>query len=287
MTPFATRTATHVIAVGQITRIDRSVVAAAYVCLGGYLSGASPASQLVVRAAAVVLLIVSFGNVVNDCADVDADTIAKPSRPLPAGTLSKRFAACLACTLAISGVLMATTLHVNATCVAVGAVFLAGAYSWWLKGTLLLGNLAVAILVAGTVLYGGIATGAVPPAVIYTSMLILLYVLAQEVLFTLEDEEGDGLAQVGTTANRLGPARTLTLYRGLTVGMVFVALLPSVLGIAPRVYLYALVPCIIAPTLGVIALLWGRPNPMMVQRAVRLSRVVWLSGFVPMAFLRG
>jgi geranylgeranylglycerol-phosphate geranylgeranyltransferase len=287
MMPLMSRAPARVIALAQITRIDRSIVAAGYVCLGGYLAGAGPFSRPVIRGALVVLLIVCFGNVVNDCADVAVDTLAKPSRPLPAGAISMRFATWLAGFLAAGGVLVATTLHVRAVFVAVAAVFVAGAYSWWLKGTLLLGNFAVALLVANTVLYGGIAARLVPPAVIITSALILLFVLVQEVLFTLEDEEWDRLARVGTTANRLGPARTLALHRALGAAIIVVAFLPALLGIAPHAYLYALVPCVIVPTIGVLMLLRGTPSSATVRRAGWLTRLVWISGVVPLALLRG
>lgn len=276
----------RLVALARITRIDRSALAAVYVCLGAYLAAGSPFAPQVLRAAVVVLLTVCFGNVVNDRADIVADTMFKPWRPLPSGVLSLRAADALAALLAVSAVAIAMTVNGPSAVTAVAAVVLSGAYSWWLKGTLLLGNLAVGILVAGALLFGGLALESFTPALSVAAMMALVFVVTQEVLFNLEDEEGDRAAGVRTTATRLGPARTITVHRALALAMVAVSLAPAALGIASRTYLYCLVPCIIAPTLVLLRMLSGTPTTATVERAGWITRFIWVSGIVPTVLLR-
>jgi geranylgeranylglycerol-phosphate geranylgeranyltransferase len=249
--------------------------------LGGYLAGSSPLDSAVVRAAAVVLLIVSFGNVVNDCADVDVDSHAKPDRPLPSGAFSVRQAHWLAAALTVASLCIATTLGVLAVELALGAILLAGAYSWALKDTLLLGNAAVAALDASIVFYGALAAGRLSTLVTVIGALTLLHVFGQEVLFNLEDESGDRAAGLRTTATRLGPTRTLAVYRALAVLFIAAVVLPGVMSAVPPQYLYAAIPCIVFPMIGVLATLTLPLTPHKLRRAGWLTRVVWLSGLLP------
>ena len=57
---------------------------------------------------------------------------------------------------------------------AAGTVTLAAAYSFWLKNTLLLGNVAMAVLVASIPVYGAMAAGRVTLAVLAAVWLIWL-----------------------------------------------------------------------------------------------------------------
>jgi geranylgeranylglycerol-phosphate geranylgeranyltransferase len=169
---------------------------------------------------------------------------------------------------------------------AVAAILLSGAYSWWLKETLLLGNIAVGVLVASALLFGGLAARNLTPALIAAAAMALVFVIAQEVLFNLEDEAGDRAAGVRTTATRLGPTRTLTMHRTFALGTIGVSLAPVALGMASRSYLYCVVSCIMLPTFVLLRMLAGTPNAATLERAGWLTRFIWVSGIVPTLLLR-
>jgi len=170
--------------------------------------------------------------------------------------------------------------------VAAGAILLSAAYSARLKSTLLLGNMTVALLVSAVLVFGALVAGGTNPTVWTAACITFTYIVAQEVLFTLEDEHEDRAAELHTTATQLGTVRTARLVRALLVLFVLAALAPWVRGQASLVYGAALLVVSVAPA----AVLWwwlrAPVQPLRVARAVRLSRLLWVTSFVPLALLK-
>ena len=272
----------------QITRLDSCVVAMLYTLLGAHL--AAGASQILapraLHASAVVFLVVAFGFVVNDYRDVVADRHGKPERPIPAGRVTPAAARHLSLVLAGSALLLASWLGPLMLAIALGTVLLSGIYSYYLKGTMLLGNAAMAVLNGSIVLYGALAVGTVPPTVWAAGVLILLYTFSQEILYDVEDEEGDARAGLRTTATGLGRDTALALYRGCALGFVLAALVPWYLGIASERYLYAVAICSVLPTLAVVLMLSIRVDARTIRYAVYLTWYVWFTSVIPIVLLR-
>ncbi len=274
----------------QLMRFDRPLCAAALTLLGAWLAAPTATSTLwsarVLLAACVVGLITAFGFVINDCCDLAVDTLGKPGRPLPSGRIAPTTATRFAWALASAGVLLALLLGRSATQFALGAVALSAAYSFRLKSTLLIGNATVAVLVAMVIVFGAVMAGGATPAAWLAAAMTLCYVTAQEVLFNLEDEAQDRAAGLRTTATRLGTAGTARLLRGLLLVFIAVALLPVVASEAHGAYLPTLVVLTLAPVLAMLLMLRAPLGAVAVARAARLSRLVWVTSFVPLALLR-
>ena len=276
----------------QLMRFDRPLGAAALTLLGAWLAAPLPmrASTLwsapVLLAACVVGLITAFGFVINDCCDLAVDTLGKPGRPLPSGRISHAVATHFAWSLAGAGLLLAVTLGRSATLFALGAIALSAAYSYRLKSTLLIGNAAVALLVGMVILFGAVMAGGATPVAFAAAVVVFCYFTAQEVLFNLEDEAQDRAAGLRTTATRLGAKGTARLLRGLLLLFIAVALLPVGLGIAHGFYLAAVVALTLVPVLVMLRVLREPLGAAAVARAASLSRIVWLTSFVPLALLR-
>lgn len=300
MTPIRTAAASDhrppagpALALWQLMRPSRPAAAAAYALIGAWLGAAAPArlwSVDVFVAAGVVALITAFGFVINDVRDIPVDRIGKPGRPLPSGRVSAAAAGRLAWSLALAGLLLSTTLMpAHGSWPVLGAaatIALGAAYSYRLKATLLLGNATVALLVASTLCYGAGIAGSVGRPVLLAALLSFVFVLAQELLFNLEDEDEDRAAGLRTTATRLGPARSLALLRGLLLAVILVGLMPVPLGLAPPAYALALGPCIVLPTWWLRRCL-REPLPQAGrQAAARFSRLLWLTSVVPLLLLR-
>jgi 4-hydroxybenzoate polyprenyltransferase len=166
------------------------------------------------------------------------------------------------------------------------AIVASALYSLRWKNTLLLGNASVAVVVAAVLPYGALAAGAITPAVWIAALLTGLYVLAQEALFTLEDEATDRAAGLATTATRLGAPRAVRWVRALFAAFAVAALLPWWLGVASDRYALAVAALTVAPTLALIWQLRGPLRPLAVAGAARTSRYVWLTSFVPLVLLR-
>jgi 4-hydroxybenzoate polyprenyltransferase len=272
----------------ELMRIEKPLATAAYALLGAWLGGAGPpAAPRALLAALVVALVTAFGFVINDCRDLAVDRIGKPHRALPSGRVSlpaaNRFAWALAAAAAAAGL----ALGPGPAAVALAALALSAAYSYRLKGTLLLGNAAIAVLVAAVLVFGAQVAGRVTSAVLLAALITLPYIVAQEALFNLEDIDEDRRAGLATTATRLGPEATVRLVRALLVAFVALALLPVPLGRAAPAYLTAAACCAVAPAALLLGLLRGGAGSAdRVSRAVRWSRLVWVTSFLPLALLR-
>jgi geranylgeranylglycerol-phosphate geranylgeranyltransferase len=272
----------------RLMRAEKPLCAALFTFLGAWLAAPLPAlwSAPVLLAAACVGCITAFGFVINDCCDLAVDTLGKPDRPLPAGRVSLRSARRLAWAWAAAGVAIGAGIGPLPLLWAVGAVALSAAYSLRLKSTLLLGNATVALLVAGVLVFGAVVNGGPTHAVWTAAAITFSYIVAQEALFNLEDVDEDRAAGLRTTATQLGPDRTARLVRVLLIVFAAVALAPWGAGSASATYAGVLGAVSLAPA----GLIWWWLRPPLdrraVARAVRLSRLVWVTSFLALALLK-
>jgi len=275
-------------AVLRLMRVEKPIGATFFTFLGAWLVAPLPAlwSLPVLTASASVFCITAFGFVINDCCDLKVDSIGKAYRPLPAGQVSARAAERLAWSLAVAGLALGLLLGALPGAIAAGAVALSALYSYRLKSTLLLGNASVALLVAAVLVFGAVVAGSPRPTVWIAAAVTASYVVAQEALFTLEDEAGDRAAGLTTTATLLGTERTARLVRALLLLFAAIGLTPWMTGAAGGDYAAALTAVALVPT----ALLWwwlrAPVQRQRVSRAVRLSRLVWVTSFLPLALLK-
>lgn len=272
----------------RLMRVEKPLAAAALTGLGAWLAGPEAALLWgrVAAGALCVFFLTGFGFVINDCCDLRVDAIGRPARPLPARRASLRTARVLAATLAAAGLAIGVALGGLATAFAVAATVLGALYSVRLKNTVLWGNACVALLVAAVPPFGALLVGTMPAAVWIAAGICFAYILAQEALFTLEDEAADRAAGLRTTATVLGVEAAARLVRGLLAVFFVVALAPWALGLAPALYPVVLAAVSLAPAVVLIAWLRSPPDRMRVARAARLSRWIWLTSFLPLALLR-
>lgn len=272
----------------ELTRFERPLAAAMYTFLGAFL-GAPQNGIPVARvslAAIVVGMVTAFGFVINDYCDVPVDTIGRPHRPIPSGRVSLRAAAAFASTLVVLALAVSAFLGLRLAVIAAAALALSGAYSYRLKSTLLLGNAAVALLVATVLVYGAMAAGEITSAVVAAAAITFTYILGQEALFNVEDEEQDREAGLRTTATVLGVERGTRLVRTILWSFVAIALGPWAFGYASLSYLAALTIVVLAPTAFMLRAIRPPVSREGIVQAAKLSRLVWLTSFIPLAMLR-
>jgi len=275
-------------AVVELVRPSKPIAASLFTLLGAYL--AAPPAQVLstpaLLAASVVLLVTAFGFVVNDCYDLAVDRAGKPCRPIPSGRVSSRWAAGFAGLLALAALALSAGLGWGFAMIALGAVALSWGYSYRLKNTLLLGNAAVAVLVVASLVYGAMAAGA-PGAAVWTAAAISFpYIVAQEALFNLEDEDQDRAAGLRTTATRLGADGTARLVRAVLALFIVAALAPVALRLASAAYVMAALVLLVLPAAFFLHTLRAPLSRMAVARAAKLSRLVWAASFVPLGLLK-
>jgi geranylgeranylglycerol-phosphate geranylgeranyltransferase len=184
----------------KIIRIQNSLIAGTAVLLGYWLSRSelSLVSLLLLFISAVAAT--GFGNVINDIRDIKSDTISHPDRPLPRGelTISGAWTYCLI--LIITSIICSFNISKTHGFATLFPLILLSIYSYFLKGTPLVGNLVVATLVAYSVLYG--ALGAIGfTTLIIPAILAFLLNFSREIIKDVQDEAGDRAALVTTSAS--------------------------------------------------------------------------------------
>lgn len=272
----------------EVTRFTNSLYAGGYTLVGAYLAGGLAAEWAAAPwlAAAVVGLVVAYGFVINDYVDVEVDALGKPHRPIPAGRLARRDALRFAAALSGTALVVAALLGLGMALFAAATIAVATIYSFALKGTVLVGNACMGLLIAAIPLYGALAAGGITPAVWVVAGLMWLFDFSHEVLKTTADHAGDRAAGLTTVATALGVDGAVRVFQLLALLFCAVALLPWPLGFATWAYAAALLPCALLPTLGVIVLLWRSTDEAAITLALKIMRYMWVSNLLPILLLR-
>ena len=258
-----------------------------YTLLGFALSGSVllPSAQVTGIAALALLLIVCFGFVVNDYADVELDRLSKPERFLPSGRVTLPQARLLAVLMATVVLLLSGWLEHSLQLLIWSNLLLTTAYAFWLKRTPLLGNLTIAYLNSSVIMFGALAGSGPNSRVWSVALIVLLYSVAQELLYTVDDYAGDRDAGITTTAVVLGVEPTLKLFRLCIMLAVLTALLPLYLGFASVAYTLLLLPCLIGPIVLWIMPLVQPGAPQQLRVACQAVKWVRVSSLAPLLAL--
>jgi geranylgeranylglycerol-phosphate geranylgeranyltransferase len=168
-----------------------------------------------------------------DYCDRHLDAIAKPHRPIPSGRVRTETAVAAMIVCVMAGAAIALSLNWR-TLLLVGAAFGGGAaYSVWLKGSGLSGNLVRGALTAVAFVFGTMAVTSWPPGqLLPVAMIWWLQDSGSNLVGTLRDAAGDRRGGYQTLVVRHGEKAALryvyTLY-GLAAGLAVASLmaLPS------------------------------------------------------------
>ncbi|MEM8600891.1 MAG: geranylgeranylglycerol-phosphate geranylgeranyltransferase [Bacteroidota bacterium] len=239
----------------QLLRPLNFVLFLAGVALGGVLGAGAEAfesgsGRALVWAMASAACLGGAANAINDVYDLAIDRVNRPGRPLPSGTVSVRAATWTGVSLAVLSVLLAAGVSRTHVLLAVTTAGLLWLYSASLKRKPVVGNLAVSLVLALALVYGGLAVG-LSEAVLVGAAFAFLTTWAREGAKDLEDVEGD--AAEG--------ARTLPLVTSpRTAAWVCLGVLTATLAFLP-------VPAFV-PALGLPFLAFGLPAAGLLLAAV-------------------
>jgi geranylgeranylglycerol-phosphate geranylgeranyltransferase len=258
-----------------------------YAAIGMYLSGVTTIALNAQQALAllVLALIVSFGFVINDYLDLSIDRLTKPERFLPSGSVTLQAARLLGIVLVGLVLILAGLLPAPLRWIAYLNLLLTAAYSLWLKRTVLLGNSAIAFLNSSILLYGAIMGNGANRVVWSVITIVVLYTLAQEVLYTVDDYAGDAQAGITTTAVYLGVDPTLTIFKLLISAAALSSFVPVVLGFASIAYILLLIPCLLGPIFLRILPLVNQSGTQQISNACKTMKLVRVSSLAPLLVL--
>ncbi|MFN3595741.1 MAG: geranylgeranylglycerol-phosphate geranylgeranyltransferase [Rubricoccaceae bacterium] len=166
------------------------------IALGGLLASGAALGEADVPALILAMLsgalIGGAANAQNDAYDLAIDRRNRPDRALPAGRATVRAAWVVWGGLSAAGILLGLAVSVLHGAIALVSVGLLWAYNARLKRLPVVGNVAVAVVLGLALLYGGLATGAGPGAVLVAGIVFaVLTTLAREMAKDVEDAPGD------------------------------------------------------------------------------------------------
>ncbi|MFQ3661662.1 MAG: UbiA family prenyltransferase [Chloroflexaceae bacterium] len=277
----------RLVALLHVLRPHVATQAAAYTFLGAYLS-AGPRftlTPLTSLAALIVAVVVAFGFVINDYADADIDRLTKPERPIPSGAVSRSQAAAIARVLAGLTCILILLAPLALQTITVLNLSLTAAYALVLKRTVLVGNATIALLNSSILVFGGLAAGGVSTVAWTVAGMSFLYTLAQEVLYTVDDVDGDTRAGIVTTAVYFGVGPSLRLFHGLIALALLCAAAPAWLTDITPLYLATLLVCVGIPVGTFILPLTWRYEPQAVHRACTAMKILRVASLAPLILL--
>lgn len=138
----------------------------------------------------IVILFVGAGNSLNDYFDIETDRIAHPNRPLAKGTIPARSALYSAGALFAVSLVLGIFINALSFALVVLAMVAMISYELKMKEAGILGNITIALLVAGVFIFGGsIVDGA--DKVLILASLAGFATLGREIVKDIEDIEGD------------------------------------------------------------------------------------------------
>ena len=228
-----------IIGLFRLFRFELSFSAGACVFLGELLAlGHLPSLRGALYGFMSFFFISATALILNDYFDVEIDRINAPSRPIPAGLVTRSQVLILSIVVALLGFVSSYVISEEAF-VVVFVVWLVGLlYNWRLKRAGLWGNLVVSFSVGMTFVFGGIAAGnPFEKTVWYLAMTAMLIDLGEEIAADALDVEGDRLGGSRSLAVVRGPQNAMRFAAGVFTLVVAGSAVPFLFGWFSRVYL--------------------------------------------------
>lgn len=280
----------RIVAACSIVRPITCALAALSAACGGYIAANSPG---VGRGRGVLAMVCMAGvmgvaNAVNDIADLPADRIGKPWRPIASGRVDVRTARLVVLALVVLTLTIAAALGPAETLFASALLFLAFAYSYRLKDTILVGNLVVAVVSCGTLLFGALVCGGMPLRSWVAAGTVLLFVVGYEIVKTLQDRDADSKAGLRTLATVFEPGTSVAAYTAVAAVLcAAICGMGAPLSSEPSLFLVCVAPFLIAPVCSCAYILWSWPDrDRSTARSLLILRLAWFPGLFSLALLK-
>lgn len=268
----------------RLLRFELSFAAGACVVLAEVLAlGGWPTLRLGILGFLSVFCVAAAVLVLNDVFDIETDRINSPSRPLPAGLVTKREALALSGAAALAGCASAAMIGFSAFVAACAMLLLGVLYDWKLKRYGLVGNLFVGCSVGMSFIFGGIAGGnPFEPVVLFLAVMTMFVDLGEEIAADALDVEGDRQSGSRSLAVVLGSGKAMRIAAAIFAMVIAGSSVPFVVGWFGWCYL----PPIIAFDAILVWSVWRLLDPR-TPRKLRYIRRIYLAGTAMLLALIG
>ncbi len=247
--------------------------------IGALLANGGLLSLPVLLAALTAGFTMAAANIVNDIYDIDIDRINKPRRLLASGRVSVKLAAVYALTATMIAWLLAALNGWTMFFVAVLIAVLLYFYDRILKRTVLWGNLAVSLCGGLAFIYGAMAAGRWQMGVIPFGFAFLFH-LGREIIKDMQDLKGDRAAQALTFPARFGMRASVMLVTLVFLLLVVFTILPYILSIYNKEYLYAVLFGVDSVLIVVSIVLWFKTEPAVLGKLSHVLKLDMIIGLI-------
>ena len=253
-------------------------VAAFAVLVSAYILGVYEQYYILTCVVIVVIAYNGAANAFNDYCDYEIDLINRPNRPLSRGMITSFQVLSFAVILFAIGSVTAFQLPFYARLTAVViAMPLIIIYSMRLKGTPLLGNIAVAMILGLTFVFCGLAFNK-PGPMIMPAILAFGLTLVRELIKDIADVEGDNSVGLKTLPLVIGNNKAITVVMIKAVLIGLVSLIPYYLNIYGNYYLILLVIGVEIPLAIVVVLFMKSPSISTAKQSEKLLKFSTIIG---------
>jgi geranylgeranylglycerol-phosphate geranylgeranyltransferase len=268
----------------SLIRLGNVLLSGAAAIVGAYLSTGRTGIVTWLLIPIAPMLITAAGNIQNDLCDIEIDRLNRPDRPLAAGAIRLRSANWTMVLMYLGGLIAAGILGPMSFVLAALVVGLLIVYniSWSrLPGV---GNLAVSLMGALPVVYGGAcATTASPASLLIPAAAALVAFwlhLARELLKDTIDVEGDRAANRRTLPIIFGHATSMRLSALIMLTAAGCALWLGTTGWLNPLYMFGICVTILPALLYGAAQCWWRPELPIASLWAGWIKVIMLAGLV-------
>ncbi|MFQ5649908.1 MAG: geranylgeranylglycerol-phosphate geranylgeranyltransferase [bacterium] len=249
----------------KLIRPVNVLLGALTIFVGAFITGTIQPLHKVVLACVSGVAIMGAGNAINDYFDIAIDRINKPFRPLPSALLDREAALKFAIILFVLGIFLSIFINWASFFLAVFiAVSLVG-YSFRLKQTVLIGNLAVSLFSALAFVYGSLAVGKGHHA-LFPAGFAFLFHLGREIIKDIEDMEADRARSARTLPIRFGTRVALSAATCVFSLLICLTILPFSLDIYGKAYFIVALIGIDFVIVCILCLMWLYPFPESLRR---------------------
>jgi geranylgeranylglycerol-phosphate geranylgeranyltransferase len=265
----------------ELMRPNNGILAILGIIVGSIVAEIAFIPVPIILAIIVAFLINGAGNVINDYFDMEIDKINRPKRPIPSGRVKRNAARNFFAILTIVSLILSVFISINFLIMALINSAVSFVYSWKLKKTALIGNLAVSWLAGSTFLAAGLITfsfDALPSQVIILACIAILGTLSREIFKDAEDVAGDKKLGAKTLPIALGIVKSELIASFVAFVAILSLVVPAAFNMFSIFYLVGLLPAIIS---NIVAIRYMK-NPRKAQKLIKISMY-----FIFLAFLLG
>ena len=226
----------------------------------------------------VVVFYNAAANTLNDYFDLEIDKINRPNRPLVTGDVKAQTALVLSIILFAIGTVLAFTLPLTATFIAVAiALPLMMFYSIWFKGMPLVGNLIIALILGLTFLFAGAALNNIEIMII-PAVLAFGLTVVRELVKDISDVEGDRKVNLKTYPIITGVEKAWVLTAVFAVFMGIGAIIPFMIGKYNILYIIFVLFGVEIPLVITVFSAVKSPTIITAKRVAQLLKISTIAG---------